>query len=206
MTVSRREALKALAAGIGSVGVWPYLSDAAVEAFAEIQATNAPPKLAFLTSEQYAMLDAVTEAIIPADDHSPGARAARVADYIDLLLAESDQPTRKLWADGLAALDQLSRRRFKTGFAQLTPSQAAEVLTEIAKNELNPRTPLEQFFTLTKDATLRGYYTSEIGIHKELEYKGNVFLKEFVGCTHPEHGYVPPTDAADGGTKVPPSN
>jgi hypothetical protein len=205
MTVSRREALKALAAGIGSVGVWPYLSDAAVEAFAEIQATNAAPKLAFLTSEQYATLDAVAETIIPADDHSPGARAARVADYIDLLLGESDQPTRKIWGDGLAALDQLSRRRFKAAYAQLTPAQAAELLTDIAKNELNPKTPLEQFFALTKDATIRGYYTSEIGIHKELEYKGNVFLKEFVGCTHPEHGYVPPTDAAAGG-KVPPSN
>ena len=41
----------------------------------------------------------------------------------------------------------------------------------------------------TKDATIRGYYTSEIGIHRELTYQGNKFLREFVGCTHPEHGY-----------------
>ena len=33
-----------------------------------------------------------------------------------------------------------------------------------------------------KQATVRGYYTSKIGIHDELHYKGNVFLKEFVGC------------------------
>ena len=39
------------------------------------------------------ILDALTETIIPADEHSPGAREARVADYIDLLLAESDDPT-----------------------------------------------------------------------------------------------------------------
>jgi hypothetical protein len=194
MTVSRRQALKALAAGIGTFGVWPYLSESAVEAFAEIQATNAPPRLAFLTSEQYATLDAVTDTIIPADDHSPGARAARAADYIDLLLSESDQQTRKTWAEGLASLDQASRRRFKAPYVQLTPAQAVELLTEISKNELNPRTSVERFFKLTKDATIRGYYTSEMGIHKELEYKGNQFLREFVGCTHPEHGYVPPAE------------
>src|SRR5688500_5180389 len=128
MTVSRREALKAFAAGVGTFGVWPYLSEAAVEAFAGIQATNAPPKLAFLTAAQYATLDAVTETIIPADDHSPGARAARVADYIDLLLSESDQQTRKAWTDGLAALDQASSRRFKAPYVQLSPAQAVELL------------------------------------------------------------------------------
>ena len=35
---------------------------------------------------------------------------------------------------------------------------------------------------MAKQATIRGYYTSKIGIHDELHYKGNVFLKEFVGC------------------------
>ena len=65
------------------------------------------------------------------------------------------------------------------------------MLTEASRNEAQPQTPLEKFFKVTKDATIRGYYTSEIGLHKELQYKGNQFLPEFVGCTHPEHGYVP---------------
>ena len=34
----------------------------------------------------------------------------------------------------------------------------------------------------TKQATIHGYYTSEIGIHQELKYKGNKVLLEFVGC------------------------
>ena len=45
-----------------------------------------------------------------------------------------------------------------------------------------PRPPLEAFFADTKRATIHGYYTSEIGIHKELRYKGNQILAEFVGC------------------------
>ena len=189
MIFSRRAALKAVGAGVGAIAVWPYLSDSAAEAFAELQATQAPPKLAFLTPAQYATLDALAEAIIPADDHSPGAHAARVADYIDLLLSESPDDVQQTWRAGMADLDETSRRRFNAPFTQLTLAQASDLLAAISANESDPRTPLENFFTATKDATIRGYYTSEIGIHKELEYKGNQFLREFVGCTHPEHGF-----------------
>jgi hypothetical protein len=187
VTFSRRAVVKAL----GAIAVWPYLSDRAAQAFATIQATQAPPKLAFLTAAQYTTLDALTETIIPSDDHSPGARDARVADYIDLLLSESDDQTQRAWTAGLALLDAESRRRFKASYAQLIPSQAAELLTPIAKNEADPKAPLDQFFRTTKDATILGYYTSEIGIHKELEYQGNRVIGEFVGCTHPEHGFEP---------------
>jgi Gluconate 2-dehydrogenase subunit 3 len=185
--VSRRAMVKAL----GAVAVWPYLSDSAAVAFAAIQTAQAPPKLAFLTPGQYATLDALVETIIPSDAQSPGARDARVADYIDLLLSESDDQTQRTWTAGLTIFDAESRRRFKAPYAKLEPAQMAQLLTDISRNELSPKTPLEEFFKSTKDATIRGYYTSEIGIHKDLEYKGNRVLAEFVGCTHPEHGYEP---------------
>jgi hypothetical protein len=188
--VSRRAALKTLGATAGAVAMWPYVSRESAEAFALIQKTRAAPKLVFLTRAQYATVDAIAETIIPADDHSPGARAARVADYIDLLLSESDTATKEAWTSGVAALDGASGERFKTTFAKSTPAQQLELLTELSKNEADPQTPLEKFFKTTKDATIHGYYTSEIGIHKELQYQGNKFLPEFVGCTHPEHGYV----------------
>jgi glucoside 3-dehydrogenase (cytochrome c) hitch-hiker subunit len=191
LTISRRAALKTIGASAGAAAVWPYLSDSSAEAFAAIQSTTAPPMLAFLTTKQYETVDAVAETIIPADDHSPGARAARVADYIDLLLSESDPETQKTWTAGLAALDAASDERFGAPYARLTSAQASSLLDDISRNELAPRSSLEHFFVATKSATIRGYYTSEIGIHRELEYKGNRFLREFVGCTHPEHGYEP---------------
>lgn len=191
VTFSRRAIVKALGTSVGAIAVWPYLSDGAARAFAEIQAGKAPPRLAFLTSAQYKTVDALAETMIPADDHSPGARAARVADYIDLLLSESSAETRKTWTAGLALVDDEARSRFKAPYSQLTQAQSIELLTDISRNESHPQTPIEKFFKSTKDATIRGYYTSEIGIQTELEYKGNTFLAEFVGCTHPEHGYEP---------------
>ena len=51
----------------------------------------------------------------------------------------------------------------------------------ISKNEMEPKTPEERFFREIKGRTVHAYYSSKIGIHQEMEYKGNVPIKEFVG-------------------------
>jgi hypothetical protein len=182
--VTRRSALRILGAGAGSVAVLPWLSEEGVAAFAEIQRTKAAPTLKVLSASQYATLAALTEAIIPADERSPGAKEARVADYVDLFLSEGDDKLRKEWLDGLAALDADAISRFGAPFAGLDVPQVEAMLTEVSRNEKAKEgtSAVEKFFVIAKQATIHGYYTSEIGIHKELRYKGNQFLAEFVGC------------------------
>jgi hypothetical protein len=87
----------------------------------------------------------------------------------------------------VAALDAASVAAHKVPFVKLQPAQVNALLTTISANEARPTTPVEQFFKVTKDATIRGYYTSEIGIQQDLQYKGNQYLPEFVGC-HTEDG------------------
>jgi hypothetical protein len=217
--VSRRTALKRISAGASATLLFPLLSDEGLAAFADIQKTGAAPSLKALTAQQYATLEALVEAIIPTDERSPGAKQARVADYIDLLLSEADDERRQQWTEGLAALDADSSTRFGKPFVKLDAAQVEAVLTDAAKNEKAPalqknernaaitreerpagvsrsqqpadvsrgpapvdKTPLELFFVTAKQATVHGYYTSEIGIHQELRYKGNKVLLEFVGC------------------------
>jgi hypothetical protein len=180
--VSRRAALKAFGTGIGTVAALPWLSDEGLLAFARIQETNAAPQLKVLSPSQFATLEVLVDAIIPTDQHSPGAKQARVADYIDLLLSESDRELSLEWIGGLAALDADAGLRFQAPFAKLGATQVDLVLQTISRNEKAPRTLLETFFVMAKQATIRGYYTSEIGIHQDLRYKGNQFLREFVGC------------------------
>jgi hypothetical protein len=191
--VSRRSALKTISAGAGVMALLPLLSEEGLAAFADIQRAGAAPSLKALTAEQYATLDALVEAIIPADERSPGAKQARVADYIDLLLSEADDARRQQWTDGLAAFDADATARFGEPFRRLDAAQVEAILTEASRNERAPadvsrgpepvaKTPLEAFFVTAKQATIHGYYTSEIGIHQELKYKGNKVLLEFVGC------------------------
>lgn len=179
--VTRRAALKALGAGAGTVALLPLLSEQGLLAFGRIQSAQvAAPRV--LSASQLATLEALVEAIIPADDRSPGAKEARVADYIDLLLSESEDTLVLQWIGGLAELDEEAATRFGAPFARLDAAHTDAILAEISANELTPQTPLDAFFVMTKDATIHGYYTSEIGIHRELRYKGNKFINEFIGC------------------------
>ena len=52
---------------------------------------------------------------------------------------------------------------------------------------LNSRCSGRRFFRDIRRRTVFAYYTSRIGIHDEIQYKGKTPLPEWVGCTHPEH-------------------
>jgi hypothetical protein len=180
--VTRRAALKAVGTGVGAAALLPWLSDRGLVAFAQIQEPNAAPNPKALSAAQFATLETLADAIIPTDDRSPGAKQARVADYIDLLLVESPPELTLQWLGGLAALDVEATRRFNAPFVKLNAAQVDAILHDISANEKSPKTTLETFFVMTKNATIHGYYTSKIGIEQELRYKGNTFLREFVGC------------------------
>jgi hypothetical protein len=178
---SRRDVLKGIGVTAGAAAASPFLSSEGAEALAQVRSGAAASKLRFFTRAQFATVDALTERLIPADDHSPGARDAKVADFIDLFVFESLADIKTAWTEGLAALDQASQEKFKAPFVKASTDQQVSLLTEISRNETDPKTPLEKFFVESKTRTIQGYYTSEIGIHKELGYKGNKFLPEFVG-------------------------
>lgn len=189
--VTRRDALKGIAVGLGTAGSLPVLQNTGL-AQAHQHTRNgqaAAPKVApkFFTAPQLALVGTISELIIPTDDHSPGAIAAEVPAFIDLMVSESPAEVKKLWTDGLAAMDGLSRTRHNLAFNEAAAAQQVAILTEVSRNEMKPQTLEERFFKAIKNLTIDGYYTSKIGIHQELRYKGNTYLKEFKGCTHPEH-------------------
>jgi hypothetical protein len=81
----------------------------------------------------------------------------------------------------LKRLDEMSRESSGQGFLASTPAARAALLTRIAHNEKDPRQPEELFFAKLKARVVDAYYTSEIGIKQEMEYKGNSYLREFAG-------------------------
>ena len=194
--LTRREAIKSISAGLGVIASLPVLGTPAgaqeMAAHEHSHAGHAAAQrksepLKFFTEEENRAVVEMSERIIPADDHSPGAKAAGVAAYIDLVVSESTDLTKQSWREGLAAINKMSSDKFGKPFADSTADQQIELLKQISKNERSPETAEERFFRTIKYATIDGYYTSEIGIKQELHYKGNAYLKEFTGCTHPEH-------------------
>ncbi len=186
----RREWLKTSAAALGA-SLLP-LSAVAVEAAQADTAPAAPqvkldnegkPAARFFTPAQHALIDELSETIIPADSHSGGAKAAKVADYIDQVLRESPDDNQKaLWREGLRLVDLMSRHYSGKSFVDARPEEKIAVLIVLSDNDRMTDLPEVRFFLELKRLTVCGYYTSKIGIHDELEYKGNRILQEFVGC------------------------
>ena len=164
--LTRREMLQATAAGAAGAAAMAL----PLGKIATVQAGK------FFTPAEFAVVDALSDMIIPTDAQSGGARAAGVAAYIDARLAESCEPEPPArWRAGLTAVEDLSRELHGKAFMESTPEQRLAVLTRMAA------TP-ESFFAEIKGSTIRAYYTSQVGIHDDQQYKGNVYQTgEFAG-------------------------
>lgn len=201
--VSRRAALKILAGTAGAAVPFPILDNVRALAAEHLAHPLRPSPAAapaytpkFFDAGQMESLAALAETIIPTDEHSPGARAARVHEFIDEIVAIADDAQKVLWRDGLGAVEKLAQAECGKKFAQCAATQQVALLEKISGNEEHPSRLEEKFFVAIKNATIDGYYNSAIGIHQDLQYQGNTAVAEFEGCTHPEHKAAPDTPRA----------
>jgi hypothetical protein len=213
-SVSRRQVLKSTAATTVAVHLLGLGEALAQKGVRRNSGVSKRPR--FFTVAEFAVLDDLTEMIIPTDEHSPGARAAGVAAYLDRRIAETNPKIaeyvkeRQTWREGLQLVEKIAQEMHGKGYMAGTSEQRLAILTRMAEQEPLPRPPREpipsrpeeqpqqqppkkaseteaarksegEFFAFLKAQTARAYYTSEIGLRKELEYKGNQYLKEFVG-------------------------
>jgi hypothetical protein len=134
------------------------------------------------TRDQFALLEELTEIVIPADEQSGGARAAGVAAYIDAMLAEEADPAATAtFVSGLGLVDAMARQRHGRTFLTATPAEREAIVGALAEGESDPTTDEARFFVALKARTVRGYYTSRIGIHDDQGYKGNTMQEEYSG-------------------------
>jgi hypothetical protein len=104
-----------------------------------------------LDSEQEALLGAVLNRLIPEADGMPGAGDLGIIATIDRTLA-AYPPLRRLFCDGLVAIEVESGRQCQSGFAGLDGNRQDAVLRAV---ELD----FPAFFAALIDHTYRGYYT-----------------------------------------------
>lgn len=198
MTLDRRQALRTLAfGGIGAVAVPAW-----AEALAEIARDHADHAHAALAAaaeaapwapkvfnaHQNETVVLLSEMIIPQTE-TPGAKAAKVNEFIDLVLDDANEAERKQFLSGLAWMDGRSQELFGTDFVSAAPEQQTALLTIVAspKNKAFEDQVGTEFFKAIKALTITGYYTSEIGMKQELGDDGQLFFLEYPGCTHPQH-------------------
>jgi hypothetical protein len=150
-----------------------------------------------MNPHQNATVVTISELIIPQTD-TPGAKGAKVNEFIDLLLTEwYEAPEKERFLEGIGTLDAASKKRFNADFVSCTPEQQLELMrqfddaamsfvksqhahvetrtTSARLQKAKTPSPLAQksiepgeFFYLLKKLTIFGYYTTEIGFSQEL--------------------------------------
>ena len=177
--MERREALRLM----GAASVFSVLSSDLFVATLKAQlAANQAGSLRTLSAAQNEIVVAMSEVMIPATD-TPGARAAKVNEFIDLILTDwATEEEKKIFLEGLEEADRKTNALFGRGFAGASAKEQAAIVQafdeELAasRNEKLPKqirswelTLVLPFFAQMRRLALVGYYTSPIGQDQELK-------------------------------------
>ena len=153
---SRRSFLIQSAAGLS--GAWVAANYSGIVAAEDyvLQAAQSgkPVSFQFFTPDQAAEIEAMAAQIIPTDE-TPGAREARVINFIDRALATFAKNEQGRYTKGIGELQAQSSQMFpgSTRFSALTSEQQIKVLTAMEK------TP---FFNTVRTHTIIGFFASPV--------------------------------------------
>jgi hypothetical protein len=149
------------------------------------------PVLRTLNPHQNAIVTTISEIIIPQTD-TPGAKAARVNEFIDLILTEwYDDEEKSTFLTGLTEIDSTTQslsgkdfvdceQKLQSEILRALDDEVAESRAEIRRGSSRRLPPERNFFFMIKQLTLIGYYTSQIGFEQELH--GEIIPARHAGC------------------------
>ena len=188
--MNRRDALMRVATFMGTTISLPALADTLEASVARRAATGKP---VLFTADQDTMVAELADIIIPTTS-TPGAKAAKVNEIIDVVLKDCyKEDDQKQFLAGLARTNQIAKGSFNKSFIECDNTQRIEVVKMLeqeakkqraemaakpqnASGQQDVQMPTEKrksttpFFVMLKDLTLMGYFTSEIGCTQALEY------------------------------------
>ena len=182
-SITRRDALHRMAALLGGTLSAPLVAGVLSGCQPERGAWS--PQT--LTAHQDELVIRLSEMIIPATD-TPGAEAAQVNRFVDLMLTDwypEEAVTR--FQKNLDAVDARARDAHGTAFLDCTPDAQTKLLAALAQEAKQADTEHTPFFSMLKELTVVGYYTSEIGQNQELEYR--MVPGRYDGCVPVEEVY-----------------
>ncbi|MFM9946684.1 MAG: gluconate 2-dehydrogenase subunit 3 family protein [Saprospiraceae bacterium] len=166
--MNRRDALSATAALLGGViiGGQAFLSGCLAE----------KTETGLFSETDLDFLDEVGETILPATAKSPGAKAAKIAAFMKTIVTDCyDAEEQAIFIAGIGQLKDLSLRQYQRSFLQLTAEEKTGLITALdeeatnfSKNKLD--TEPEHYFSMIKQLTLWGFFTSEPGATEALRF------------------------------------
>lgn len=128
------------------------------------------------STDNISFLDEVADTILPTTSSSPGAKAAKVGEFMKTMVTDCyEEKDQKIFMEGIGKLNDAADKKYSKSFVKLSPEERKAFLTDLDKeareyNEKKKEGDPNHYFTLMKQLTLLGYFTSEIGATKALRY------------------------------------
>jgi Gluconate 2-dehydrogenase subunit 3 len=129
----------------------------------------------FFTGKDISFFDEVAETILP-KTNTPGAKDAGVGKFMTFYSTDCyDELQRKTLKDGISKLNEASEKMYKVSFMEATALQKQNLLavTDAEAKKYNDNRSKESpphYFTLMKQLTLLGFFTSKPGATQVLRY------------------------------------
>ena len=194
--ISRREIVRilgiaAIAAHCPGFSRWAYARAHPMADAAPVASSQFKPQ--FFSADEYALVEQLTDLIIPHDD-TPGARDAGVAEFVDFMVAH-DHDQQYAFRTGLTWLNAHAARMLGKPFLELTQGQQVSLLEPLAYRAKyrDGEEDGREFFGRIRELTIIGFYTSEIG-YRELDNPALQLYAKSPACPHtddPEHRHLP---------------
>jgi hypothetical protein len=186
--ISRRTMVKWLAAApaIGAIEWSSAQTARAAEQLKTLVGEGAAPYAPkFFNRGEWTTVVLLVDYVIPRDERSGSATDAKVPEFMDWILADSNtsDTTRTAMRGGLAWLDLACEDRFGRPFAACTDAQRRELLDDIAwpKKSKLEYTQGAAFFSRFRDMTASGFFSSAMG-WQDVQYLGNKAVAVWNGC------------------------
>jgi len=122
-----------------------------------------------------AFMNQVGETILPKTE-TPGAAAADVGAFMALMVRDCyEADDQKIFKKGLKDLDEACIKKYDSTFIKAEKDQRTALLNQLDKEQKEYSKKKEKdapnhYFTMIKQLTLLGYFTSEIGCTQALRY------------------------------------
>lgn len=173
---TRREAILRTSAALGGtalVGQAAMLAGCGKQEAPASQESVAPQDGLF-SDANIELLTEIAETILP-ETATPGAKAAGVGPFIAVMVADCYSPTEQAtFIEGLAEIDRQCRDAHGENFVDLSPEQRLALAERLDREQFDAMRSggngSTHYFSMLKQLTVLGYFTSEIAYSDVLEY------------------------------------